>query len=91
MFLKFQALCGVVFEVATLSGEKVRISTNQEIIKPSTVKRLAGYGLPFPKEPSRKGDLLIAFDITFPEKLTTSQKLQIADLFSDKSYNACLD
>lgn len=63
----------------------------QEIIKPTTVKRLAGYGLPFPKEPTRKGDLLIAFDIIFPEKLTASQKLQVADILSDKSYNACLD
>ncbi|XP_063700206.1 dnaJ protein homolog 1 [Culicoides brevitarsis] len=75
-----QALCGVVFEVPTMGGEKLRISTMQEIIKPTTVKRVTGYGLPFPKEPSRKGDLLIAFDIKFPEKLTPTQKELLADL-----------
>ncbi|EDW39674.1 GL15626 [Drosophila persimilis] len=44
-----QALCGVVFQVPTMSGDKLRISTMQEIIKPNTVKRIQGYGLPFPK------------------------------------------
>ena len=75
----FQALCGVVFEVPTLVTDKLRISTMQEIIKPNTVKRITGYGLPLPKDPSRKGDLLVAFDIKFPEKLTSSEK----DLLSD--------
>ncbi|KAJ6648137.1 DnaJ protein like 1 [Pseudolycoriella hygida] len=73
------ALCGVVFEVPTLSGEKLRISTMQEIIKPNTVKRITGYGLPFPKD-TRKGDLLVAFDIKFPERLTTSEKELLSDI-----------
>lgn len=63
-----------------MTGEKLRISTMQEIIKPTTVKRVAGYGLPLPKESGRKGDLLIAFEIKFPEKLTSSQKELLADL-----------
>lgn len=75
-----QALCGVVFEVPTLSGEKLRISTMQEVIKPNTVKRIAGYGLPFPKDPSRKGDMLVAFDIKFPERLSTSEKELLVDI-----------
>lgn len=75
-----QALCGVVFEVPTLDGDKLRISTMQEIIKPNTVKRVQGYGLPHPKDTARKGDLLIAFDIKFPEKLTSSEKELLSDL-----------
>lgn len=80
IFFPFQALCGVVFEVPTLSGEKLRISTMQEIIKPNTVKRITGYGLPFPKDPSRKGDMLVAFDIKFPERLSTSEKELLVDI-----------
>lgn len=76
----FQALCGVVFQVPTMSGDKLRISTMQEIIKPNTVKRIQGYGLPFPKDTSRKGDLLVAFDIQFPEKLTAAQKELLRDM-----------
>ncbi|XP_073825577.1 dnaJ protein homolog 1 isoform X2 [Musca autumnalis] len=75
-----QALCGVVFQVPTMSGDKLRISTMQEIIKPNTVKRIQGYGLPFPKDTSRKGDLLVAFDIQFPEKLTAAQKELLRDM-----------
>lgn len=78
--LIFQALCGVVFEVPTLDGDKLRISTMQEIIKPNTVKRVQGYGLPHPKDTARKGDLLIAFDIKFPEKLNSSEKELLSDL-----------
>lgn len=75
-----QALCGVVFEVPTLNGDKLRISTMQEIIKPNTVKRITGYGLPLPKDPSRKGDLLVAFDIKFPDKLSSSEKEILSDI-----------
>jgi len=45
-----------------------------EIVKPTTVKRIQGQGLPFPKEPSRKGDLIVSFDIKFPDIITQSVK-----------------
>lgn len=79
-FPHFQALCGVVFEVPTLTGDKLRISTMQEVIKPNTVKRITGYGLPLPKDPTRKGDMLVAFDIKFPEKLSASEKELLSDV-----------
>lgn len=69
-----QALCGTVIEVPTLSGDKITLNLSREIVKPNLVKRIQGHGLPFPKEPSRKGDLLVAFDIKFPETLTQSAK-----------------
>lgn len=69
-----QALCGTIIEVPTLHGEKIPINLTNEIVKPTTVKRIQGQGLPFPKEPSRKGDLLVSFDIKFPETLTQSVK-----------------
>jgi len=69
-----QALCGTIVEVPTLTGEKIPLNLTREVIKPSTVKRFQGHGLPFPKEPSRKGDLIVSFDIKFPETLTQSAK-----------------
>lgn len=75
-----QSLCGTVVKVPTLSGETLSISTVGEIVKPNTVKRLQGRGLPFPKEPSRKGDLLVAFDIQFPSALNQNAKDILADL-----------
>lgn len=69
-----QALCGTVVDIPTLVGEKINLNLTREIVKPSTVKRIQGHGLPYPKEPSRKGDLLVSFDIKFPESLTQSAK-----------------
>lgn len=75
-----QALCGTTIRVPTLSSETIALNTAGEVIKPNTVKRIQGKGLPFPKEPSRKGDLLIAFDIKFPDNLTDTAKQILADL-----------
>lgn len=75
-----QALCGTVIKVPTLAGETLTISTIGEVVKPNTVKRLQGRGLPFTKEPSRKGDLLVAFDIQFPNHLNQNAKDILGDL-----------
>ncbi|XP_063221600.1 dnaJ protein homolog 1-like [Bacillus rossius redtenbacheri] len=69
-----QALCGTLIEVPTLSGEKIPLNLRHEVIKPTTVKRIQGQGLPYPKEPSKRGDLLVSFDIKFPDTLSQSVK-----------------
>jgi DnaJ-class molecular chaperone len=74
VLLSLQALCGTIINVPTLTGEKIPISLMDEIVKPTTVKRIQGHGLPFPKEPSRKGDLIVSFDIKFPDNITQSVK-----------------
>lgn len=69
-----QALCGCTVEVPTMSGSKLPLHFTSEIIKPNTVKRIQGQGLPLPKEPSRRGDLIVNFDIRFPDNLSQSVK-----------------
>lgn len=64
-----QALCGTTVQVPTLQGDRITVNTQGEVIKPNTVRRINSRGLPFPKEPSRRGDLLVSFDIKFPETL----------------------
>lgn len=63
-----------MIEVPTMGRDSIRINTANEVIKPNTVKRIQGQGLPFPKESSRRGDLLVSFEIKFPESLTTTAK-----------------
>ncbi|CAH1372364.1 unnamed protein product [Tenebrio molitor] len=75
-----QALCGGVVNVPTLEGKTVRLDLSSEIVKPTTVKRVAGHGLPFPKEPSKRGDILVDFNIKFPDKLTQ----QVKNIISEK-------
>lgn len=69
-----EALCGTTIEVPTLTGEKLCIDMLNEIVKPTTIKRISGQGLPLPKEPSKRGDLLVNFDIKFPDHLSRSAK-----------------
>ena len=79
-----QALCGVLVDIPTLTGEKIPINLANEIVKPSTVKRIPGYGLPLPKEPTKRGDILVSFQIQFPEKLTQNSKDLLYELLPAK-------
>jgi len=76
------AICGSVIQVPTLEGKKVGINCAGEVIKPTTTKRLQGYGLPFPKEPQRRGDLIVNFEVLFPDQLSSSSKQTIYDALS---------
>ncbi|KAH8380293.1 hypothetical protein KR009_009785 [Drosophila setifemur] len=75
-----QALCGAPVSVPTLQGERIPVNSASEIIKPTSTRRISGRGLPFPKEPSRRGDLIVAFDIKFPDTLPPSLRNQLAEL-----------
>ena len=75
-----EALCGTLVTVPLLNGQKRAINCMDEVIKPNTTKRIQGEGLPYPKEPSRKGDLIIKFDITFPDRISQSSKDILGDV-----------
>lgn len=76
-----EALCASgQLKVPTLLGEIIPISIQNEVIKPTTVKRLQGRGLPFPKEPTKRGDLIVNFDIIFPDNLSKSAREILMDV-----------
>lgn len=72
------ALCGTTIHVPTLTGRKIPLNVT-EVIKPGSLRRIQGEGLPYAKQPSKKGDLIIAFDIKFPDKITQSAKEILRD------------
>ena len=69
-----KALCGTTISVPTLDQNRVRKLQLNEIIKPTTEKRLTGDGLPYTKQPTNRGDIIVRFDIEFPDTLSTDQK-----------------
>jgi len=79
-----ESLCGTVVQVPTLEGKKVGINCTGELLKPTSgsTKRLQGYGLPLPKDPTKRGDLIVSFDVLFPEQLSQSSKDIIYDVLS---------
>ncbi|KAL3192929.1 hypothetical protein MRX96_058441 [Rhipicephalus microplus] len=52
-------------------GTDIRYAA-RDIIKLTMVKWFPGHGLPYPKDPTKRGDLLVAFDIQFSEHLSKS-------------------
>jgi DnaJ family protein B protein 5 len=74
------ALCGTTIRVPTLLDGEREISCCNDVIKPNTIKKLQGFGLPFHKEPSKKGDLVVKFDIEFPDRLSDSSKQILNDV-----------
>ena len=77
-----EALCGTIVQVPTLNGKKIGINCSAEVIKPTTTKRLQGYGLPYPKDSTKKGDLIVVFDVLFPDHLSQSSKDIIYNILS---------
>lgn len=73
------ALCGTIVEVPTLYGDKIPIDLSKEIIRPTTTRRIIGKGIPYPKDTSKKGDIIVVFDIKFPDYLSPNAKEILRD------------
>lgn len=74
-----EALTGCTVQLTTLDDRSLSIPINT-IISPSHEEVVRGEGMPIPKEPSKKGNLRIKFNIKFPTKLTSEQKTGIKRL-----------
>lgn len=72
------ALCGTTIQVPTLSGRKIPVGLN-DVVKPTTQKRIQGEGLPITKTPSKRGDLIVEFNIIFPDKIPVATKEILKD------------
>jgi len=73
-----QALIGTTLEIPTLDRRILSIALN-EIATPKGKKIIPGEGLPHIKT-GVKGNLVIEFNINFPEQLTMEQKTEIKKL-----------
>uniref|UniRef100_A0A915HPD5 DnaJ homolog subfamily B member 13 n=1 Tax=Romanomermis culicivorax TaxID=13658 RepID=A0A915HPD5_ROMCU len=74
------ALCGTTVQVPTLTpGLSIPLPIN-EVIKPKCTKRIPGQGLPLSKQPSKRGDLIVEFDVQFPDNLTQTAKDELGKI-----------
>ncbi|XVF55085.1 hypothetical protein PTKIN_Ptkin06aG0008300 [Pterospermum kingtungense] len=76
-----EALTGYTAQLTTLDGRNLTVPINN-IISPTYEEVVKGEGMPIPKEPSKKGNLRIKFNIKFPSKLTAEQKTGLKRLIS---------
>ena len=67
-----EALCGSEFIIKHLDGRKLIVST-KDILKQGSCKMLKDEGMPIHENPYEKGNLIIKFDIKYPEKNSFSE------------------
>ncbi|KAK2965937.1 hypothetical protein RJ640_005353 [Escallonia rubra] len=74
--LLLEALTGRTIELATLDGRNLMIPLT-EIIKPGYELIVPNEGMPISKEPRKKGNLRIKFDVKYPSRLSSEQKSEL--------------
>ncbi|EEC78445.1 hypothetical protein OsI_18296 [Oryza sativa Indica Group] len=74
-----EALTGCTVQLTTLDGRNLTVPV-KSVINPTSEEVVKGEGMPITKEPSKKGDLKIRFQIKFPTNLTSDQKSGIQQL-----------
>ncbi|XP_068653007.1 uncharacterized protein [Aristolochia californica] len=68
------ALTGTTIELTSLDGRNLTIPIT-DVIKPGHELVVPKEGMPIAKEPGKKGNLRVKFDVKFPSRLATEQKL----------------
>ncbi|PON46666.1 Terminal organelle assembly protein [Parasponia andersonii] len=76
-----EALTGYMVHLTTLDGRNLTIPINN-VIHPNYEEVLPKEGMPLPKDPSKRGNLRIKFNIKFPTRLTSEQKSGIKKLLA---------
>ncbi|XP_074565080.1 uncharacterized protein LOC141821604 [Curcuma longa] len=76
-----EALTSYTAHLTTLDGRSLTIPIDK-VIHPGYEEVVPGEGMPISRDPSRKGNLRIKFDIKFPTRLTEEQKVGIKKLLA---------
>ena len=74
-----EALCGFSFEIHHINGKTLNLNnkTNPTIVKPNYKKTVPGLGI---NRDGTCGNLIIEFDVVFPDTLTADQIKQIGEI-----------
>ncbi|KAM0953214.1 putative DnaJ domain, Chaperone J-domain superfamily [Dioscorea sansibarensis] len=76
-----EALTGYTVQLTALDGRNLTIPI-KTVISPAYEEVVQGEGMPITKEPSKKGNLRIKFQIKYPNRLTSDQKAAIKKVLS---------
>ncbi|CAN6345141.1 unnamed protein product [Urochloa humidicola] len=72
---------GCTVQVTTMDGRNLTIPV-KSVVSPTYEEIVQGEGMPITREPSKKGNLRIKFQIKFPTNLSADQKAGIQQLLS---------
>lgn len=71
-----EAQTGYTFQLTTLDGRGLTIATNNVIMDPNYEEVITGEGMPISKDPSKRGNLRVKFNITFPSMVDAEAESQ---------------
>ncbi|KAM7241804.1 hypothetical protein CapIbe_006275 [Capra ibex] len=74
-----EALCGCTVNVPTLDGRTIPV-VFKDVIRPGMRRKVPGEGLPLPKTPEKRGDLIIEFEVIFPERIPQTSRTVLEQL-----------
>ncbi|EUD69566.1 DnaJ like subfamily B member 4 [Plasmodium inui San Antonio 1] len=77
-----KALTGFQFTVKSLDNRDINIRVD-DIVTPNTRRMIPKEGMPSSKNPSKRGDLIVEFEIIFPESLTTERKKILREVLAN--------
>jgi len=63
----------------TLDGRTITV-TSRDVVRPGTRKRVTGEGLPLSKCPEKRGDMILEFNVKFPDKLSQSSREALSQI-----------
>ncbi|KAJ3683420.1 hypothetical protein LUZ60_013647 [Juncus effusus] len=78
------ALAGTSISLVSLDGREIYVPIDDVVISPGCKIIVADEGMPIPKEPGKKGNLRILFDVVFPKKLTPEEQVCIREIFESE-------
>lgn len=78
-----EALCGGQVQVPKINGGHINLPLS-DIITPDTVEIISGEGMPISKQPGARGDLMVNFDVRFPNSLSSHCVKSLKKLLPDQ-------
>jgi DnaJ-class molecular chaperone len=73
------ALCGGEVDIPRIDGSSVRHPLKR-VINPGTEEVFHGQGMPISKQPGKRGDLLVNYNIRFPETISQQNKTELSKI-----------
>lgn len=78
------ALCGGEVNIPHIDGSSER-RVLRNVVGPDTKEVIRGQGMPISKQPGKRGDLIINYDITFPRTIAEEDKRQLRNILEHYS------